>query len=256
MLTLLSPAKKQTASPLSPTLPSRQPRFISKTTGLMKLLSKMDAEALMKLMHISSKLAELNVQRNQDFSFPHTLENATQAGLVFDGDTYIGLDSHSFSKQEWEFCHDHLAILSGLYGLLSPLDLIQPHRLEMGTRLQNPIGATLYAYWGEQITEEINRILEHKPDNWLINLASQEYFKVVRTDKLDSQLLTPVFKDNRNGKLQVIGIKAKRARGKMARYIIRNKLTTPEPLKQFNEDGYVYQSELSNRQQWVFVCDD
>ncbi|MBF0358105.1 MAG: peroxide stress protein YaaA [Magnetococcales bacterium] len=256
ILTLISPAKKQLAPPVATNIPSRQPRFIADTAILAKLLAKFDAEGLMSQMKISPGLAALNVERNQKLSTPTTAKNSIQAGLMFQGDTYVGLDSSSFSKEDWSFAEKNLAILSGLYGLLSPVDLVHPHRLEMGNRLKNPRGETLYAFWKDVVTNEINRLLEHKENSWVVNLASHEYFKVVLPEEVVGTVITPIFKDNRGGKLKVIGIKAKKARGKMARFIIQNRLLEPEPLKNYNEDGYHFQAHLSNNTEWVFVCDE
>ncbi|MBF0455405.1 MAG: peroxide stress protein YaaA [Magnetococcales bacterium] len=256
MLSLISPAKKQLPPPSSTKIGHHPPRFPSQTKALMDILSPFDEKQLMDLMKISPKLAELNVERNQLFSFPHLPSNSCQAGVAFQGDTYVGLDSDSFTEEDWQFAQQHLAILSGLYGLLAPLDLVQPHRLEMGTRLNNAHGKSLYPFWGEVVTQEINTLLDNDPNHWVVNLASQEYFKVVLTAKLRPQLLTPVFKDNRGGKLKVIGIKAKKARGKMARFIIQNRLTSPDSLQSFAEDGYRFNPTLSNEREWVYVCDD
>jgi uncharacterized protein len=254
LITLISPAKKQLPPPAPSSLIPGQPRFMDESIQLMKILAGYSSEELMKLMKISPKLAALNVERNRQFSQTQTTENALPAAQAFLGDTYVGLESSSFGAEDWQFAQKQLIILSGLYGLLSPLDLIQPHRLEMGTRLTTPRGVGLYPFWGNLVTEEINQIGNPEQTNWVINLASQEYFKVVKKSTLKPQLLTPVFKDSREGKLKVIGIKAKKARGKMARFIIKNRLIKPEPLKKFAEDGYRYQPALSTPQEWIFVC--
>lgn len=255
LLAVISPAKKQHARPLPAGLTPTRPRFGCEAVVLMKQLAQWTAEDLMKRMKISRKLADLNVERNRRFSPDPTLENSFPAGLLFQGDTYVGLESHTLSTEDWLFAQGHLAILSGLYGLLSPLDLVQPHRLEMGTRLPNPWGETLYAFWEKQITEEINRRTEHAKKIFIINLASQEYFKSIVVDQVAGNVITPDFKEYREGKLKTIGTKAKRLRGKMARHIITHRLTDPEPLKQFSVDGYHFQSHLSHGNHWVFVAE-
>lgn len=255
MLALISPAKKQDFTPTTQNLPHNQPCFQEETSSLVNVMRHCDAECLKNLMKISPNLAELNTLRFQTFAFPHTVSNAKQAALAFQGDTYVGLDAASFSEQDWNFANHHLAILSGLYGLLMPLDLIQAHRLEMGTPLRTQWGNNLYQFWGNRIVDRINQIQENTPDAWVIHLASEEYFKAVPTKQLKANLLTPQFKEKQpDGSLRVIGIKAKRARGKMARFIVQNRLTHPKGLQDFQEDGYRYRPELSDRDQWVFCA--
>jgi uncharacterized protein len=255
MLALISPAKKQDFTPCSPEIPHTRASSAKETSLLLETMKDFDAEGLMALMKISPKLAELNVGRFQGFAEKVDLDNSKQAALAFQGDTYVGLDAASFTLDDWAFAGEHLAILSGLYGFLRPLDLIQPHRLEMGTRLATERGTNLYGFWGNGPTEEINAALSRSASPWVINLASQEYFKVVRPKSLQGKLITPIFKEDRGGgKLQVIGIKAKRARGMMARYIIRNRLTEPKSLHNFNEAGYRFQPHLSTDTDWVFVA--
>lgn len=253
MLALISPAKKQDFTTTADNTPHSAPLFTDHSMELMGTLRRLDIGDLMGLMKISQKLAELNVDRYELFSQQHTTSNAKQAALAFLGDTYVGLDATSFTNDDWEFASNHLGILSGLYGFLRPLDLIQPHRLEMGTRLPTGRGNNLYEFWCDTPTNHINATTRSHPAAWIINLASQEYFKVVRQKQLQAKLLTPIFKENRAGQLKVIGIKAKRARGMMARFIIKNRLLDPEPLKDFNQDGYQYRDDLSSATEWVFV---
>jgi uncharacterized protein len=254
MLALISPAKKQDFSPNTTNLSHSQPLFGKQTQELMATLRNMHEDGLIELMKVSPKLAKLNVQRFKAFSKAHSIESARQAALAFQGDTYVGLDAQSMSLEDWSFANDHLAILSGLYGFLRPLDLIQAHRLEMGTRLETSHGKNLYTFWADAPTKQINIATQSQNSPWVINLASQEYFKVVRQELLHAPLLTPVFKENRDGQLKVIGIKAKKARGMMARFIIKNRLLEPEKLKTFNAGGYHFRNDLSNEQEWVFVA--
>ena len=204
-------------------------------------------------MGISDKLAELNRDRFLAFSTPFDLDNARAAAYFFAGDTYMGLDAESMTDNDMEFAQGHLGILSGLYGLLRPLDLIQPYRLEMGTRLQNPKGDDLYQFWGTKIAQAINLKLNESEEKVLINLASKEYFRSVDTKKIKAKIITPVFKEERNGKLKIISFNAKRARGMMARYIIDNRLLNPESIKSFCQDGYRFNAELSDDTNWVFT---
>ncbi|MBF0380162.1 MAG: peroxide stress protein YaaA [Magnetococcales bacterium] len=254
MLVLISPAKKQDFTNKQERLPYTQPLFKKDANELVAVLAAMDEEKLGKLMKISPKLAKLNVDRFNSFKKTHNQSNSIQAALAFQGDTYVGLEAKTMSDAEWEFATDHLAILSGLYGFLRPLDLIQPHRLEMGTGLDNSRGKDIYSFWGDGPTKQINKNTKGHTVPWVINLASQEYFKVVRQELLKAPVLTPVFKEKSQGKLKVIGIKAKRARGMMARYIITNRIQEPESLKYFTMGGYQFNNDLSNEKELVFVA--
>ena len=253
MLALIAPAKKQDFSTPPKLLAHGQPYFLSDTKILVRTMCTYGPESLMKLMKISPKLAALNVRRFQTFADEHTPESAKQAALAFQGDTYIGLDAPSLSKEDWAFAQHHLAIVSGLYGLLRPLDLIQAHRLEMGTKLTTQRGTNLYEFWGNRIADQINDLLNNDPDPWIINLASAEYFKAIPPKRLRGTVLTPVFKESQGNKLRVIGILAKRARGRMARYMVQNRMTHVDGLKKFAVDGYRFRQELSTDHQWVFV---
>lgn len=256
MLTLLSPAKTLDFEKESVTSNYSQADLLDNANYLVKKLRKLSVSQIGGLMHISEKLAELNHERYAQFHTPFTLENAKQAVLAFKGDVYIGLDAESFSEADFEFAQQHLGILSGLYGFLRPLDLIQAYRLEMGTKFQvTPTKDNLYKYWDAQITKKINTILEGQKEQVVINLASNEYFKAVKPKLLKGNVLTPVFKDFKNGKYKVISFFAKKARGSMARFIIQQRIKSPEKLKVFDANGYYYKEELSKENEWVFVRD-
>ena len=205
-------------------------------------------------MKISDKLAGLNMARFQQWETPFTEKNAKQAILAFKGDVYTGLNAETLNENGLAFAQQHLRILSGLYGVLRPLDLIQPYRLEMGTPFQNDAGRDLYSFWGEKLQES----LQAEPalsDGVLINLASNEYFKAVNAKKLNATIITPVFKDWKNGQYKMISFYAKKARGLMSRYIIDQQINSPEKLKQFDLDGYRYSDEMSQKNDWVFIRD-
>ena len=255
MLSVISPAKKLNGTSLFPLREFSQPDFLEQSDQLVGYLRKLSRQELAHLMKISDKLAVLNVQRFADFHTPFDLGNAKQAVLSFAGDTYRGLKAETLQKDDLLYAQDHLRILSGLYGLLRPLDLMQPYRLEMGTRLENQRGNDLYAFWKDHIAPTINTILHGHKDRTLINLASQEYIKSVDLKALNFRMLTPVFKEIKNGQARIIGMKAKYARGAMARYIIANRLENAEDLKDFSEDGYMYDAAVSDENEWVFVRD-
>ncbi|MDM7859494.1 peroxide stress protein YaaA [Alteromonas sp. ASW11-36] len=249
MLVVLSPAKNLDVEPVSLSLPATQPELMSETRELVDTCKQLSPANLASLMRISDKLALLNAERFNSFEFPFTVENAKPAVLTFNGDVYTGLDAGSLSEDDLAFAQQHVRILSGLYGVLRPLDLMQAYRLEMGTKLDNPKGKNLYEFWGDKVTEQLNA--EQQPV--LINLASNEYFKVVSKKTLNARVITPVFKDTKNGKLKVISFFAKKARGLMARYIIENRVTDAEQLKQFNAAGYTFDATLSSDKELVFT---
>ena len=251
MLTILSPAKNLDLEPLSGALPSSTPVFLKDTAVLSKRCKQLSTNSLKKLMSISDKLATLNHQRFQDFQIESPA--GKQAALTFNGDVYRGLDAATLSPQDHVFANDHLAILSGLYGLLRPLDLIQPYRLEMGTRLNNTRGKNLYAFWGKRISTQINTVTQSHSDPTLVNLASGEYFKAIQSNHLQVPVVTPVFKEEWNGQSKVISFMAKRARGMMARYAIQQRLEAPEGLKEFTDGGYKFARQLSDDTTWVFT---
>ena len=253
MFAVISPAKKLNFDPLNSKVPHTMPGMLDDTLELMKTTRTLEPKDLSGLMKISDNLAELNYARFQNFSTPFTSENSKQAVLAFNGDTYTGLDAGTMKSADLKFAQKHLGILSGLYGLLKPLDLMQPYRLEMGTRLKNPRGKDLYAFWGESITDAINAAVKSAKNPVLVNLASNEYFKSVKTKTLVPSIITPVFKEIKNGEPKIVSFMAKRARGMMARYIIDERLTAPEGMKDFTVGGYTYREALSTESNWVFT---
>lgn len=252
MFCVVSPAKKLDFDTVAPSLPVTQPVFLDDTVELSETTRDLSRADLSRLMKISDKLADLNHARFQGFSVPFDTDNAKAAALAFSGDTYVGLDAASLSLEDFDYAQNHFGILSGFYGLLRPLDLMQPYRLEMGTRLSNPRGNNLYDFWGSQIAERLNEI---NGDGALINCASNEYFKAVDKKALDGTVITPVFKEVKSGVAKTIGLMAKRARGMMARYIIQNRIDDPEGIKDFNANGYVYREDLSKGNDWVFTAE-
>ena len=262
MYFLLSPAKslnETEALPINLGNYYSQPELIEHSQTLMKNLKAKEPIDLQELMSISDDLAQLNAKRNQDWSWsanePFTDDNAKPAGYLFDGDVYTGLDMYHMDKDTAIYVNEHLGILSGLYGVLKPLDLIQPYRLEMGTKLKNERGAHLYEFWGEEVTGVINKRMVDSDDKVLINLASNEYFKSVKKKALNAEIITPRFEDEKNGQYKVISFYAKKARGLMVKYAADNKLTKAEQLKQFDLAGYYYVDELSDDKTWVFRRD-
>ncbi|MDY6891835.1 MAG: peroxide stress protein YaaA [Pseudomonadota bacterium] len=254
MLILVSPAKTlDFQSPLAITEPTR-PRFIEHSRQLIERLRELSLQEVAELMKLSDKLASLNVARYQSWQPEHTPDNARPALLAFKGDVYTGLDAASFSGADFRVAQQRLRILSGLYGVLRPLDLIQPYRLEMGTRLKTAAGANLYQFWGDRITAALNAELNPAGDV-VINLASNEYFKAVQPRALHARLITPVFKDYKQGQYKIISFYAKKARGLMSRYIIQNRLDTPEGIEAFDLEGYRFSPEQSRGDSWVFLRD-
>lgn len=255
MLMVISPAKTlDYESPLA-TERYTQPDFLDDACELVDQLKELEPHQISNLMSISDKLGQLNAERFQNWHTPFTPENARQAVLAFKGDVYTGLDAENFSEKDFEFAQNHLRMLSGLYGVLKPLDLMQPYRLEMGTRFENKRGKDLYEFWGSKITEEINRLLA-ADDGVLVNLASNEYFKSVKKKELDGRLVTPQFKDWKNGQYKMISFYAKKARGLMCRYAIQNRITQANDLKGFNLEGYYFSEDQSDNNNWVFLRDE
>ena len=255
MLMVISPAKTlDYESPLA-TSTYTQPEFLEDACELVDQLKTLEPHQISNLMSISDKLGQLNAERFQNWHTPFTPENARQAVLAFKGDVYTGLDAESFSEQDFDFAQQHLRMLSGLYGVLKPLDLMQPYRLEMGTRFENTRGKDLYAFWGSKITEALNQLLA-SDDKVLVNLASNEYFKSVQKKHLDARLVTPQFKDWKNGQYKMISFYAKKARGLMCRYAIQNRITQADDLKGFNLDGYYFSEDQSDNNNWVFLRDE
>lgn len=250
MLLLLSPSKNIHAEPSIPSEKFTIPALINETEVLANGLKKLTTDDLAKLMKISEKLSTLNYKRNQNFQFPFTEENSIPALFLFKGDVYANMDIQNYSHEDIQFAQDHLRILSGLYGSLRPLDLMQPYRLEMGCKFKNSRSTNLYGFWGSLISEEINKSAHGEE---IINLASNEYFSAVKHKDLKSRLITINLKQEKGGKIKTIGLMAKRARGMVADYVIKNKITNSEDLKKFSEAGYKYFPELSNNDNWVFI---
>ncbi len=252
MLMIISPAKTLDFETAPVTRQHTQPQFIDASAQLAEVLRLKSPAELSELMSISANLGELNSQRFLAWQPPFTPDNAKQAVLAFRGDVYTGLDADSFKAADFKFAQQHLRILSGLYGVLRPLDLIQPYRLEMGTRLPNPGGRNLYEFWGERLSEALNGQLAALRSHTLVNLASDEYFKAVKPGALDAEVVQPVFQDYKGGKYKIISFYAKKARGLMAAWAIRNRITDVDKLKQFDVAGYRYDPDSSTAWSWVF----
>ena len=243
MKVIISPAKTQDFEKPTTTKKFTQPTLLKQTKVLMKELEKLSKKDIVKLMSVSDKIAELNYERFHDYKFPFNLKNAKQALFAFQGDVYRDIDIENYNDKAMTFAQDHLRILSGLYGLLRPLDLIQPYRLEMKTKLKNPAGKDLYEFWGQQITAALQ-------DDTVINLASNEYSKALKN--FSGRMITPVFKEIKDGQPKIIAIYAKLARGTMSNFIIKTQITKPEKIQEFNQDGYKFQPKLSNEDEFVF----
>jgi hypothetical protein len=255
MLTVISPAKSlDYETPLS-TDKNSQPEFLDHSQTLIEQLRELSPPEIESLMKISPKLADLNYGRFLNWQQPFTGENARPCIFAFTGDVYQGLDIQSFDAQALDFCQNNLRILSGLYGLLKPLDLMQAYRLEMGTKFNNARGANLYQFWGSLITEKLNQELAAQSADVLVNLASNEYFKSVKPKALDATIITPNFKDWKNGQYKIISFYAKKARGLMAAYIMKNGITDVEQLKAFDSEGYYFSAEQSTATDWIFLRD-
>lgn len=249
MLIVISPAKT-----LDYSVPDFSeytlPDFTSEVKALVGVMKKKSASEISELMHISENLANLNEERYKTFQAKFTPENSKQALLAFKGDVYTKIEVDSYSEEDFKFAQNHLRILSGLYGLLKPLDLIQPYRLEMGTKLETSKGKTLYEYWGTKIANALNEATQGNP---IVNLASQEYFKAVELKKLKSDVITIHFKEYKNGSYQIIGLFAKQARGMMTNFAIKNKITDPQQLKGFSLERYEFAESMSTQNDWVFI---
>lgn len=253
MLLVISPAKNLDYDTAPTTDQFSQPEHLQHSQELIQQLRQLAVQDVAGLMKLSDKLSALNVARYESWQQPFDKTNAKQAVLAFNGDVYSGLNANDFSETELQFTQQHLRILSGLYGVLKPLDLMQPYRLEMGTKLANGRGKDLYAFWGDVVTDDLNRTLSDQAEPVLINLASNEYFKSVKPKNLQGRIITPVFKDWKNGQYKIISFYAKKARGLMCRYAIKNQITDVEQLKQFDLAGYQYDELLSQGDSWVFT---
>lgn len=256
MLALISPAKTLDYETTLPTDQFTLPRLLDHSELLIQDCQKLSATDIAGLMSVSEKIAKLNYERFQDWQADFNFSNARQALFSFKGDVYTGLDAYNLTDQNIEFAQNHLRMLSGLYGLLRPLDLMMPYRLEMGTKLKNIRGHNLYEFWDENITNLINADLAQSESEILVNIASDEYYKSVKESKIQADIIKPVFLDQKNGKYKVISFYAKKARGLMARYIIENKLEKAEDLKSFNTDGYYFDAESSLKGELVFKRDE
>ncbi len=254
MIHIISPAKSLDFETPAETSISSVYVFKKESLEIMKALKNASREKLMNLMSISENLADLNFTRNQNWEAPNAgTVNAKQALLAFTGDVYAGMNPKQFSDTDYEYAQNHLRILSGLYGLLKPMDLILPYRLEMGTSFSVKGSKNLYDFWGNKITDEINQALKGHSEKVLVNLSSTEYFKSVKTKAVDGEIITPEFKDEKNGKLKIISFYAKKARGMMSNYIIKNKISRVEDLKGFDYEGYHFNGELSKQNKLIFT---
>jgi cytoplasmic iron level regulating protein YaaA (DUF328/UPF0246 family) len=252
MIIVLSPAKSLDFSEPSIPVTATQPAFLPQSERLVEQLRRFSPLELSQLMGISDQLAVLNAQRYAEWTLPFTPVNAKPAVLAFNGDVYEGLDANTLTPADLRFAQQHLRILSGLYGLLRPLDLIQAYRLEMGSRLANPRGKDLYAFWGEQLVDALDAALVESKAKVLVNLASEEYFKALKARPLARPVIHPVFEDWSAGKYKVVSFYAKRARGLMTRYVVSKRLKKADGLKDFAVDGYAYEASASDDTRWVF----
>ncbi len=253
MLIVISPAKKLDYQSNSPQQAYTEPAYLEKSANLIKVMKNKTPAEIQSLMGISENLANLNHSRYLNWNKKNTKRNSKPAIYAFMGDVYTGLDAKSLTNHQIRFAQDHLRILSGLYGVLKPLDLIQPHRLEMGTKIKTESGETLYDFWGHAPTSDLNQQAKVLKTKHIVNLASNEYFKVINKTALTLEVLTPVFKDKKQDTYKVISFYAKKARGLMAKYIIENEITDPKGIKEFSLAGYKYRSKLSAKNEYVFT---
>ncbi len=255
MLTVISPAKTLDFDTPPTTRKATQPQFLQRSAELVADARAMSPQDIRALMGVSEKIAELNHARFMNWGTPFNLDNAKQSILAFKGDVYTGLEAQTLSAAQLNFAQKHLCILSGLYGLLRPLDLMQPYRLEMGLKFPNSGGTNLYEFWNDSITRALNTQLKKSGTRVLVNLASNEYFKAVQPGALDAEVITPVFKDLKGDKYKIISFYAKKARGQMARFIIDNELNDPAGMKKFKTGGYRYSKAESTARELVFTRD-
>ena len=255
MLIVISPAKTLDYETSPQTRKATQPALLDRSAQLIEAARKLEPDEIAELMGISENLAQLNHKRFMDWGVPFDLDNAKQSVLAFKGDVYTGLDAGTMSTADLNFAQKHLRILSGLYGVLRPLDLMQPYRLEMGLKFPNRGGKNLYEFWGDDITDALNAQLKTLKSEVLVNLASNEYFKSVKPKALNAEIITPIFKEMKNDSYRVISFFAKKARGQMARYAIDKRLEDVAGLKKFRVDGYRYNAAESTAREWVFTRD-
>lgn len=255
MLMVISPAKTLDYETPPATQRFTQPRYLDHSQVLIEQLRELSPQQIGELMHLSDKLSGLNAARFGSWTPAFTPDNAKQALLAFKGDVYTGLNAVDFSEADFDYAQTHLRMLSGLYGLLRPLDLMMPYRLEMGTKLANARGKDLYAFWGTRISEWLNEALAEQGDDVLLNLASNEYFSAVKKPALNARIINTEFKDLKNGQHKIISFYAKKARGMMSRFVIKERINTPEQLKQFDDQGYYFSAEQSKPDLLVFLRD-
>lgn len=255
MLIVLSPAKTLDYDTAPVTRKVSLPELLARSSSLVEDARKLTPEGIQKLMGVSEKLAQLNHERFMNWGEPFTRDNAKQAILAFKGDVYTGLEAETMQAADFDYAQKHLRMLSGLYGVLRPLDLMQPYRLEMGLKFANNGGKNLYEFWGEDITDTLHRQLKSIGAEVLVNLSSNEYFRAVKPRLLNADIVTPIFKDLKNGKYKVISFFAKKARGQMTRFIIDRRLQDVAGLKKFKTDGYRYNSAESTARELVFTRD-
>ncbi|MBD3671372.1 MAG: peroxide stress protein YaaA [Gammaproteobacteria bacterium] len=253
MLLVISPAKTLDYDTPPKTKTYTEPDYLDDSEELINRARRYSAMDIAEVMDVSMKIAELNQERFANWHTPFSPDNAKQAVLAFKGDVYTGLDAQSMKAEDFKFAQKHLRILSGLYGLLRPLDLMQPYRLEMGRKIDTERGKNLYEFWGETITEGLNAQLKKLKSDTLVNLASNEYFKSVKPKALNADIITPEFKDWKNGDYKMLGVYAKKARGQLSRFVIDNRITDPEEMKAFDVDGYRFNKKLSSENKWVFT---
>ncbi|TAE01162.1 MAG: peroxide stress protein YaaA [Bacteroidetes bacterium] len=253
MISLISPAKTLDFDTKSRVTKFSIPDFLTDSEQLMDQLKKCSAAQICELMSISQNLGELNHQRFQSWNPEFDLKNAKQAIFAFKGEVYLGLQAENFENKDLNFAQKNLRILSGLYGLLKPLDLIKPYRLEMGTKFLNHKGKDLYVFWDKKLSQKVEVELENHADKTLVNLASNEYFKAIKSKLFAHKIITPIFKDFKNNEYKMIGFFAKKARGMMAAFIVKNKIEQPKQIKDFDSEGYVFNPKLSTESEWVFT---
>ena len=255
MLMVISPAKTLDYETPPATARFTQPQYLDHSQELIEQLRELSPQQIGELMHLSDKLSGLNAARFGSWTPAFTPENAKQALLAFKGDVYTGLNAVDFNEADFDYAQTHLRMLSGLYGLLRPLDLMMPYRLEMGTKLANARGKDLYAFWGTRISEWLNEALAEQGDDVLLNLASNEYFSAVKKSALNARIINTEFKDLKNGQHKIISFYAKKARGMMSRFVIKERINNPDHLKQFDEQGYRFSAEQSKPDLLVFLRD-
>lgn len=253
MIIVISPSKSLHSKPLKIINKSGHPEFLLEAEKIASVLKKKKPAQLARLMDISPKLAKLNYARFQEWKLPFVEESAWQSLLMFNGDVYLGLQAETFNNQEYDIAQNKLRILSGLYGILKPYDVIMPYRLEMGTDIKIGRKKNLYEFWKTKITAQLNEEINEKEHKFLINLASNEYFSAIDKKKLNARIITPAFKEFKEGKYQMISFYAKKARGMMSRFIIKNNVSDPEELKAFDYDGYYFNNQLSDNDNWIFT---